>query len=77
MRETREARTPRFSLAPKTPIPFSFKRLPRRLRRSLRTVDAFQATTGNASAVRRLAKARLISNAVIEQAIYKFPSRFC
>ena len=23
------------------------------------------------------AKARLISNAVIEQAIYKFPSRFC
>ena len=30
-RETRGARTPRVSLAPKTPFPFPFKRLPRRL----------------------------------------------
>ena len=30
-RETRGARAPRVSLAPKTPFPFPFKRLPRRL----------------------------------------------
>ena len=30
-RETRGARTPRVSLAPKTPFPFPFKRLPHRL----------------------------------------------